>query len=249
MSPSPNNTLPPRFQNRHGHSLSLAPASHYNPTGAFNPFGPSATLGSDQIFARHSPGLTSFSNAIAADGAIHAPQGRVPTNVSSLAPPQPLSRPESRPDFARGFGLDNTEEEEEPTEDVQAEEDSLHLTEATEESGQEDLDGATTVGQSRAHSRHVSKLSAPLSLRSVGGADDSINPGVPSVTHIVAAREPVGEVEIDDMDGDGDAVEEWTGSEDLRDTSDDEVGFLYVRERWQLLICIAEHRRVVESFR
>ena len=59
LSPSPNQ-LPPRLQqNRHGHSISLAqPSSHsplYNPSGAFNPFGPTATLGSDQVLPRTSP--------------------------------------------------------------------------------------------------------------------------------------------------------------------------------------------------
>ena len=216
--------LPPRLQNRHGHSMSLAPAGFYNPTAAFNPFGPAAVLGSDQIFNRSSPVPPSAVGAVA-DGTIHAPQGRVPTTVSSLGPPPSLSRPESRPDFIRGFGLDTTEEEEEPAEDAPTENGLVDLSEDHETIGDggldEEPDGMSTVAQSRIHSRHVSKISAPLSLRSVGGADDSTVLGEPSMPAVVQAREPVGDVEVDDVDTD--AVAEWTGSEDLRDTSDDEV--------------------------
>ncbi|THG97227.1 hypothetical protein EW026_g4730 [Hermanssonia centrifuga] len=226
LSPSPNN-IPPRFQNRHGHSMSLAPTSSvYNPTAAFNPFGPAATLGSDQIFKRSSPGVPSVSVTVDTT-TIHAPQGRVPTSVSSLAPPAPLSRPESRPDFLRGFGLDITEEEEEPVDDADA--DHSVPSEMTQDDrvdieleDETDIDGVTTVAQSRIHSRHVSKVSAPLSLRSVGGADESSALGA-AMHEMVPSREAVGDVEVDDVDGD--AVAEWTGSEDLRtgaETSDDE---------------------------
>ena len=95
----------------------------YNPSGAFNPFGPQATLGSDQVFARASPGPPSAAAvATAAPDFIHAPQGRVPTSVASLAPPQVASRPESRPDFLRGFGVDIPEEEEPEEEEPEQEE-------------------------------------------------------------------------------------------------------------------------------
>jgi hypothetical protein len=70
----------------------------------FNPFSSSATFGD-------SPGPVAPEN-------IHAPQGRVPVTASSLALPPSSSRPDSRPDFARGFGLDVPEEEEEPEEFV-----------------------------------------------------------------------------------------------------------------------------------
>ncbi|KAF9818476.1 hypothetical protein IEO21_02714 [Rhodonia placenta] len=233
--PLPSSTspqLPPRFQGRHGHSMSLAqPPSFqsqsqspvYNPAAAFNPFGPAATLGSDQIFTQFSPVPPAGSNANAAHN-IHAPQGRVPANFATLAPPQPLSRPESRPDFLRGFGLDVTEEVEEPPEEPASTNDPGSDT-ATEHATQDDMsqmaeDGMSTVAQSRVHSRHVSHLSAALSLRSVGGV-------------VVPARDPIGlgEIEVIDSGGsedseeDQEAVGEWTGSEDLRngvDTSEDE---------------------------
>ncbi|GJE94258.1 hypothetical protein PsYK624_104270 [Phanerochaete sordida] len=219
-TPSPGGTVPPRFQNRHGHSLSLAHSGTlYNPTAAFNPFGPAATLGSDQIFHRSSPGMPGIA-ASAESATLHAPQGRVPTNVNSLNVPLPPSRPESRPDFMRGFGLDVTAEEEEPPEEEQLDDGELtdvpaDVTETTDE----DIlgDGMTTAGQSRIHSRHVSKLSAALSLRSVGRNEEQVilnNPTPP----MASLREPEGEPEVFDTD----AVEEWTGSEDMKETSDDE---------------------------
>lgn len=219
-SPSPGGNVPPRFQNRHGHSLSLAHSGTlYNPSAAFNPFGPSATLGSDQIFHRSSPNTPGIT-ANAAAAPLHAPQGRVPTNVNSLNVPAPLSRPESRPDFMRGFGLDVTEEEEEPPEEEQREEGELTDVPAEEtEPADEDLlgDGTTTAGQTRIHSRHVSKLSAALSLRSVGRNEEQVVLDS-SAPPMATLREPEGEQEVFDTD----AVEEWTGSEDMKETSDDE---------------------------
>ncbi|EIW65282.1 uncharacterized protein TRAVEDRAFT_68801 [Trametes versicolor FP-101664 SS1] len=239
LSPSPN-ALPPRLQNRHGHSMSLAqPPSHqssmFNPAG-FNPFGPNAILGSDQVLPRLSP-----APGLAPPETIHAPQGRVPTNVASLAPPPSQSRPESRPDFMRGFGVEIPEEEEPEEvphgqEEVQEDEAVVETAEAdmsmasVEETDQEDeQDGLSTVAQSRIHSRHISKLSVALSLRSVGGMVD--DDGTIPEHEVVPVRSPTGEMEVEDLDGDGDvdadqeAVGEWTGSEDLRtgpETSDDE---------------------------
>ena len=197
--------------------MSLAPAGTvYNPAAAFNPFGPSATLGSDQIFTRSSPGLPVAGNIEGTP--LHAPQGRVLARVTSLAPPAPLSRPESRPDFSRGFGLDTTAEEEEPPEDeVQAQEEAEITIDATDAVEDDPLaDGTTTVAQSRIHSRHVSKLSAALSLRSVG----RVSEGVP-IDNSSVQPEAVQEGEPEVFDAD--AVEEWTGSEDMKETSDDEV--------------------------
>ncbi|KAI0638793.1 hypothetical protein C8Q77DRAFT_1183752 [Trametes polyzona] len=235
LSPSPN-TLPPRLQNRHGHSISLAqPSSHQLSSGsAFNPFGPNATLGSDQVLPRLSPAPPS-----APSETIHAPQGRAPANFASLAPPPTASRPESRPDFMRGFGVDIPEEEEPeevpPPQDEDHQEDgdandnaeadmSMASVEETDQEGEQD--GLSTVAQSRIHSRHVSKLSVALSLRSVGGmVDDNVIPE----HEVVPVRSPTGELEVidldADMDADQEAVGEWTGSEDLRtgpETSDDE---------------------------
>lgn len=105
-------------------------------------------------------------------------------------------------------------------------------------------DGTTTAPQSRLHSRHVSKLSAALSLRSVGG-----NFQAQLQNAAVAAQRQVEEDQagVDaDQSGDEreqirphnrlldiDPVEEWTGSEDVylgTETSDDEVSFfLYIK--------------------
>ncbi|PIL29954.1 hypothetical protein GSI_07865 [Ganoderma sinense ZZ0214-1] len=243
LSPSPSQ-LPPRLQNRHGHSMSLAqPPSHqsplYNPSGAFNPFGPSATLGSDQVLDRTSPAPPS-----APSDFIHAPQGRVPTSVASLAPPAVASRPESRPDFFRGFGVDIPEEEEPEEEEEQppapeaVPDDDVSEAEATvadttvvsaEETEQ---DGTSTVAQSRIHSRHVSRLSAALSLLSVGGGLEDESMELPEEPPL-PVRSPEGELEEEDLDRDDEdfdadpdqeAVGEWTGSEDMQnnETSEDE---------------------------
>lgn len=247
--------------------MSLAqPLSHqssmFNPAG-FNPFGPNAILGSDQVLPRLSP-----APGLAPPETIHAPQGRVPTNVASLAPPPSQSRPESRPDFMRGFGVEIPEEEEPEEvphvqEEVQEDEAVVETAEAdmsmasVEETDQEDeQDGLSTVAQSRIHSRHISKLSVALSLRSVGGMVD--DDGTIPEHEVVPVRSPTGEMEVEDLDGDGDvdadqeAVGEWTGSEDLRtgpETSDDEASFA-----WQSLYLSAtdvhtEHRRMVKPFR
>lgn len=172
-------------------------------------------------------------------------------NMAGLAPPSAgSSRPESRPDFMRGFGVEIPEEEEPPEEeaalhlgeDVDAPEDADEDEEAerTHMQDQEvdmelevemdaetdieadDEDGASTVAQSRMHSRHVSRLSAALSLVSVGRVQDDA-PGL-------LGTEEEDELEMEmpvPADGmDTDAVEEWTGSEDFRtgqESSDDEV--------------------------
>lgn len=231
---SPNPQIPPRFQNRHGHSMSLAQPSSaqassvfYNPASGFNPFGPAATLGSDSI----SPRPLSAQSAGEIRNDMIAPQARVPVTVSSLGPPPTLSRPETRPDFIRGFGLDIPEESEEELEaDRAATEDGTNADESivTDNEGDtmidavnDDFDHATeqdvqTAGpSSRVHSRHVSRLSAALSLRSVGGHLDQPADDVP--------RSPREHPLVDEQDRE--AVQEWTGSEDLRtggEKSDDE---------------------------
>ncbi|KAG2034330.1 hypothetical protein BDR03DRAFT_993759 [Suillus americanus] len=216
LSPSPHQ-LPPRFQNRHGHSLSLAhPPLHehlYIPSAAFNPFGPNAVLGSDSI-------ETNFSTEPipAPIEGIHAPQGRVPVSVPSLIPPG-ISRGSSRPDFVRGFGLDIPEEEEPPEEEVPADTDDNAVMDMDGLDGQDSGRDATTVVLSRLHSRHVSRLSAALSLRSVGGVTE----GAMSEVNLVPIRSPAGNSGIDDLDKE--AVGEWTGSEDMhadKEQSDDE---------------------------
>lgn len=195
----------------------------YNPAASFNPFGPSATLGSDQI-QRGSPSPAKLD--------IQAPQGRAPANFATLAPPPSLSRPESRPDFMRGFGVEIPEEEEpeeEPRAPIEIHEDAMETEVEDVGDGEEDQDGMSTVAQSRIHSRHVSKLSAALSLRSVGGiVDDGSSSFVEAQRGPIPARSPDGSPVVEDVDDDvdQDAVGEWTGSEDLRtgaETSEDEV--------------------------
>ncbi|KAH9067004.1 hypothetical protein EDB83DRAFT_2542288 [Lactarius deliciosus] len=207
---------------RHGYSLSMAaapfipmrPYATFNNSTAFNLFGPGTSLAPDAIRspdARSDPGL--------------------PTD-QSLAPPAMPARADSRPDFTRGFGLDVPEEAEEEQEETEpeTEPDGQVVTEVHEEepmlaevshiavTGADDtidmeleeeadaqVGDITTAAQSRIHSRHVSRLSAALSLRSVGG-------------HV---EYPEPEVELDgqderESDPEDDAIGEWTGSEDLR---------------------------------
>lgn len=233
MSPS---NLGPRFQaGRHGYSMSLAQPPSRSPASQFNPFGPDATLGSDQV-------LSAPEIAAASSDVIHTPQARVPIVAASLAPPSG-SRPVSRPDFARGFGLDVPEEDEEAKAAAEAEsqgqpmeesEADGHILTPTQEDGLQTEDmavsfndtltdiaedeegGLTTAPQSRAHSRHVSRLSAALSLHEVGGPHGAL---------VRAPRSSVGDDEVEVMDEE-EAIAEWTGSEDLREegeSSADEV--------------------------
>jgi hypothetical protein len=218
---------------RHGHSLSLAaapfvPSRPYMPFGApmpFNPFGfgINPPLPSDSV---RSPDTRSDPGA--------------PTD-QSLAPPVMPVRADSRPDFVRGFGLDVPEETEEELEqeETESEQDNRDVPEGqVEERGLDeashialagtddtmdmelDVDEAdaevgsiTTAAQSRVHSRHVSRLSATLSLLSVGSHV--------SEKERSTVRNVQGEGDLED-----DAVGEWTGSEDLRtgvETTEDEV--------------------------
>ncbi len=188
----------------------------------YNPFGPYPSLPSDSV---RSPDTWSDPGA--------------PTD-QSLAPPVMPVRADSRPDFVRGFGLDVPEETEEELgeEEIEAEQDNPEgheeeqgLAEAshialagTDDTMDMELDvdeadaevgSITTAAQSRVHSRHVSTLSAALSLLSVGGHVSDAERGA------VRNVQGQGEGELED-----DAVGEWTGSEDLRtgaETTEDEV--------------------------
>ena len=160
-------------------------------------------------------------------------------SVTSLAPPS-ISRGSSRPDFVRGFGIDIPEEEEpqeeEPQPDTDVEEksrdneDGLDLVRVPSQPTTEP-DGMTPIAQSSYHSRHVSRLSHALSLRSVGGIHDM---DIPEQVDMVPIRSPIGNPSIDDLDQE--AVGEWTGSEDVRLGSDDEVRVLPVHARSCMLI-------------
>jgi hypothetical protein len=174
----------------------------YNPTDSFNPFGPLAVLGSDEILRRELVDLRASTES---------------TSSKSISPaPAGLSGYTSRPDFVVGFGLDIPEEEEpEESEEVQEDEDKEKMSD-TEVEDQEDM------VNNKAHSRHRSRLSAVLSLRSFHQNRDQ---------NIPPARSPVGNPAIDDLDigdKDAEAVGEWTGSEDLRNAVGSEevcVGF------------------------
>jgi hypothetical protein len=265
---------------------------------SFNPFGPNATLGSDDIRDNPEPVI------------LHAPHARAAVSISSLQGNG--SRPGSRPDFIRGFGLDIPEEDEEAmgveaeieavaSKDVHAvdaglgaaadeadlevdmdidrDQDAEVSTEpdttddftssslgrrlqndatfgvgsqsflsfglganspiaggfgfgqgALEQIEEAEEDGLSTAAQSRMHSRHASKLSAALSLRSVGGPVR----GSPIEASLAAASERARQYgrehrELRETQGvveEEDAIEDWTGSEDIvaeDDLSDDEV--------------------------
>ncbi|KAF8257860.1 hypothetical protein EI94DRAFT_1692001 [Lactarius quietus] len=195
---------------RHGHSLSMV-APPFIPLRPYTTFNKSfgTSLGMDahrSPDARSDPGL--------------------PTD-QSLAPPAMPARADSRPDFVRGFGLDAPDEAEEEQEETEPDEQAVteehdeepilaevsHIAvtgaddtidmELEEEDGE--VGEITTAAQSRVHSRHVSRLSAALSLRSVGGRVEYPEPEADHDGH--AERE---------IDPEDDAISEWTGSEDLR---------------------------------
>jgi len=198
---------PPPSQSRnvpgHSHNLSVSNSPgvlNYNPSAAFNPFGPQAILGSDQIFPRDL-------------GTVHLPS-KSPNSVGG-----PGSRPLSRPDFIRGFGLDIPEEEE-PPEDADADDEEgvdqgsdMDLVEAEADIEVETEDeGVATLN--RIHSRHVSRLSAALSLRSVGRQLDPLpDAGSPVISPAVGGLDPI--------EKETDGVAEWTGSEDPKGDSDE----------------------------
>jgi hypothetical protein len=121
------------------------------------------------------------------------------------------------------------------------------------------MDGVSTAAHSRHHSRHASRLSAALSLRSVGGPVG----GSPIASTLAKAQERAEErrrrreeegmqgmheyegmedveegpgVEDGKLHGHGDEeVGDWTGSEDLRDLSDDEVNWVLEMKEVQWL--------------
>ncbi|KAJ8088676.1 hypothetical protein PM082_013919 [Marasmius tenuissimus] len=156
---------------------------------------------------------------------------------SLVPPPLSAVRRESNPDFSRGFGLDIPEEEEEEEEEAlegqqrqddaegepsgavqeaelptvemdQVDEDAIGNPESDKENDENEVaDGLLTATNSQDHSRHVSRLSAALSLRSFGGL---VAEGLGE--RINTLREESGtprqDVELES------GVEEWTGSED-----------------------------------
>jgi hypothetical protein len=138
------------------------------------------------------------------------PQGRIPPTISSLATPAPVVRPDSRPDFARGFGLDIPEEEE--TQDHEAVNNDIRSGDIDSEAGEtQDGNNLAAASQGKLHSRHASRLSAAFSLPSVDDAMQEYD----TRSNVVPLRDAIAVAQIDDLDQD--AAGEWTGSEDQFD--------------------------------
>ncbi|TDL28968.1 hypothetical protein BD410DRAFT_781527 [Rickenella mellea] len=228
LSVSPNPSMPPRFQNSHGHSMSLAQPNFavpsYNPNGAINIYGPQSAVGPDITFSNlqdQPPSLDLF-----------APQGRVPVPVASLNPPAVPSRPESKPDFARGFGLDIPEEEEEEEQEDIAQPSEPNFEEPAEESTalvlQDDLRAEiepvedTSAMKTAVHTRHASRVSVALSVGSVKKPLEevaNVYEGDSGATQVDGGDEEE-KVSPQDPELDTDGVGEWTGSEDFRSPGD-----------------------------
>lgn len=227
----------------------------------FNPFGHNAVLGTESV--------ADSQISESSQDAIHAPQARalaVP-NFAAQAKSAVREITNGQIDFTRGFGLDihlESEEEEgrriERIEETDEENDGDIDGDITpdmelEESREEDLDdGTATAPQTRLHSRHVSKLSAALSLRSVGGNFAPRIQDAPGGIEISPNEEAEDDSDEADKENDPpqnaqnldiDPAEEWTGSEDLYlglETSDDEVScylFLKIAMKTESIFCRA----------
>ncbi|KAH6917642.1 hypothetical protein BKA70DRAFT_1368012 [Coprinopsis sp. MPI-PUGE-AT-0042] len=219
LSPSPNQRRPSPgnlFHPRHGHTMSLAQPPSF---GSYDPI------------------ASSFNPFASSNGSMDSDRPKSAVSEGGLRPSQPdlgsspILRLDSRPDFIRGFGLEIPEEEE-PEEGDNVSVGSDHTdgnagdTEedvaGVEEEEDMELEGVPTASHSRLHSRrtsrHVSRVSAALSLRSIGGNHGAIEP------HPEGYVPPEREVPSDYEDVA--AVQEWTGSEEegynAADTSDDE---------------------------
>lgn len=179
-------------------------------------------------------------NESSPSNAIHAPQGRVPMTAAQFAPPlSAVGGNKSHIDFIRGFGLETpleSEEESEPNDELENVDDQnnsvqeMDLEDRDTDEVVEVEDNSTTAPHSRLHSRHVSRISAALSLRSVGGnfTTQLQNPSEEAEeSSIFQEHEEVPQPAREETALD-DEVDEWTGSEDIYlgiDMSDDEVSF------------------------
>ena len=170
----------------------------------------------------------------------------VPPPLSAVGAPAP----KNQLDFIRGFGLDVPLESEEEDEDeaaqrIESSEDEEEDDDSTQDMDLDDSseagtgataevdDAVTTEGDSRFHSRHVSRISVALSLRSVGGnfqaqfenekreRENRDDDAKVDATELSAQDKITEEVQPP-----VDPTDEWTGSEDLNygaEVSDDEV--------------------------
>lgn len=262
LSPSPHqysfgpSPVPPFVvTNRHGHSLSLAQP----PLGTqgYTSFGGTNSILHDDSLSEPSPirpggrGTLGIATTALANSLMPPPLSAVGGVASA-----PGSRPDSRPDFIRGFGLDIPEEpEEEEKQNAEFEammNTRIKLEQAIEGQGESEQKG----GDSDSHGadqaeriKHKSRPSVALTLRSVDGVY-SRSPSPPlrsgrSFAHEAGFGDDFGPIELADdeeedkslsrdrsrsrsrsfVEGeDQEAIEEWTGSEDMYDeVSDDEV--------------------------
>ena len=190
----------------------------YNPEGAFNPFGPSATLGSDTITRRSS---ISDASGPAETEILHQPRGIVPNRPGAIL---------TRPDFIRGFGLDIAEETEEEMEEAEREvtdaasapEVELDREQIDQGANSEPDDRTASGLGSRKHSRHASRVSIALSLRSLGRGGRSES-GIVEEEDKAIPEDSVrpwgsegGDLQNSRLE-EGDAATEWTGSESVHD--------------------------------
>jgi hypothetical protein len=166
--------------------------------------------------------------------AIHAPQGQIPMTTPPFAPPlSAVGGNKTHLDFIRGFGLETPLESEEDEPNDADDQNNNFQVDTEERYGDEVVDiedNSTTAPRSRLHSRHVSSISAALSLRSAGSnftAQLQDPPEEMEERHI--SHEEVSQhAQQTVLDDEVDEVDEWTGSEDIYlgiDTSDDEVSY------------------------
>lgn len=207
--PVPSSVSP--LQVNHVHSMSLASPGFQHPK-------PGMSSSQGNLEARVSSPI-----------AIFAPQGRVPVQFTV---PQVPSRTESRPDFARGFGLDIPEEEEEEEEKagpanaditaVETQDTEINETssEAVLSNNVESPDLHEDVPKSSVHGRHASRVSVALSVTSLSKNLDEtmVNPSRDVDTEMMGRDidNQVMESEVNEV------LNEWTGSESGEQLSDEE---------------------------
>ena len=221
--------------NHHGHTMSLAQPPSYQ-SSQFSP-SPSPYNNSGSTAPVSESGVDNESSP---PDAIHAPQGRVSMTAPPFAPPlSAVGGNKTHIDFIRGFGLETpleSEEEDEPKDELEKVDDQnndvqeMDLEERYTDEVVEVEDDSTTAPHSRLHSRHVSRISAALSFRSVGGniTTQFQNPSEETEERNVFQEHEEVPQHAREQTALDDEVDEWTGSEDIYlgiDTSDDEVSF------------------------
>ena len=237
--------------NHHGRAMSLAQPPSYQ-SSLFSS-SPSPYNNSGSTVPVSESGMDNESSP--PDG-IHAPQGRVPMTF-----PPPLSAVggnKSHVDFIRGFGLETPLESEEETEETEPIDELKKVDDQNDNVQEMDLeerytdelveveDDSTTAPHTRLHSRHVSRISAALSSRSVSGnfTTEFQNPSEEAEErNILQEHEEVPQHAREQTVLD-DEVDEWTGSEDIYlgiDTSDDEVSFLTVLRKFHNYVIFVEY--------